>query len=45
MKNPSFEVKDIDEIINNGGKNLKNEIFNLVSNKKFGIDCDRIDYL
>lgn len=33
------------EILLNGGKNFSNEIFHLVSNKRFGIDCDRIDYL
>ena len=41
----NFDIKDLDEIILNGGKNLKNEIFNLITNKSFGIDCDRIDYL
>ncbi len=45
LKTPTFEFDGIEEIIKNGGKNLSNEIFNLVSNKRFGIDVDRLDYL
>ena len=31
--------------MDNGGKNLSNRIFDLISNKTFGIDCDRMDYM
>ena len=45
LQNPGFEIDGVEEIISNGGKNLNNEIFSLVSNKRFGIDTDRLDYL
>lgn len=45
IEEPGFEIGDLGEILNNGGRNLDNEIFNLVSNKSFGVDVDRADYL
>ena len=45
FENVIFDIKNIDDVIESGNKNMKNEVFGLISNKKFGIDCDRVDYL
>lgn len=45
IKNPDFDIEDLKEILNNGGKNLDNKIFHLISNKSFGVDVDRADYM
>lgn len=45
LKYPNFDIEDLAEILNNGGKNLDNEIFHLISNKSFGVDVDRADYM
>ena len=45
LKNPIFNIRDMENIIEYGNKKMDNEIFGLISNKSFGIDCDRLDYL
>ena len=45
IPDPGFDIDNLGEILNNGGRNLDNEVFNLVSNKSFGVDVDRADYM
>ena len=40
-----FNIEDMGDILENGGKNGADGIFHLVSNKVFGVDLDRMDYL
>ena len=40
-----FDVEDMGDILENGGKNGADPVFHLVSNKVFGVDLDRVDYL
>lgn len=35
-----FDDEDFEDILLNGGEKQKNEIFHLISNKRFGIDVD-----
>ena len=35
-----LDENEMEDILKNGGKNQRNEVYHLVSNKRFGIDSD-----
>lgn len=45
MEEPNFDIDDSEKILTEGGLGVDEPIFSLISNKSFGVDCDRFDYL
>jgi HD superfamily phosphohydrolase len=45
LENPKFDIEGVDKILSEGGLGVDEPIFSLISNKSFGVDCDRFDYL
>lgn len=41
----SFGIENREQILDNGGKYLNHTVYNLISNKSFGLDLDRYDYI